>query len=91
MTAGARAACLGVRGYQRAMAWRPSPCRYWPTCSSYALEAFEGFGLWRGGWLITRRLARCHPWGGHGFDPVPDPAGIPFRHGAGTDPESRRP
>jgi putative membrane protein insertion efficiency factor len=51
---------------------RPSPCRYWPTCSNYALEALETHGLWRGSWLVTRRLARCHPWGGHGVDAVPE-------------------
>ncbi len=68
----ARAACVGVRAYQRVTVHRPSPCRFWPTCSSYALEALEGHGLWRGGWLVTRRLARCHPWGGGGVDPVPE-------------------
>ena len=68
----ARGACVGVRAYQQVTSARLSPCRYWPTCSSYALEAFEGHGLWRGGWLVTRRLARCRPWGGHGFDPVPE-------------------
>jgi putative membrane protein insertion efficiency factor len=46
-------------------------CRFLPTCSDYALEALESHGLRRGGWLTLRRLARCHPWGGDGFDPVP--------------------
>ncbi|MBA3266732.1 MAG: membrane protein insertion efficiency factor YidD [Acidimicrobiia bacterium] len=69
---GARAACAVVRAYQRVFAGRPSPCRYWPTCSNYALEAFTTHGLGRGGWLATRRLARCQPWGGHGVDPVPE-------------------
>ncbi|MGI9023531.1 MAG: membrane protein insertion efficiency factor YidD [Acidimicrobiales bacterium] len=68
----ARVACAAVRVYQRVFAWRASPCRYWPTCSNYALEALARHGLWRGGWLVTRRLARCHPWGGHGVDPVPE-------------------
>ncbi len=67
----ARAACGAVRMYQRAFAGRLSPCRFWPTCSNYALDAFQGHGFWRGSWLTTRRLARCHPWGGHGADPVP--------------------
>ncbi|MDE2802601.1 MAG: membrane protein insertion efficiency factor YidD [Chloroflexota bacterium] len=49
-------------------------CRYLPTCSEYAEEAIEAHGAVRGGWLALRRLARCTPWGGHGFDPVP-PAG----------------
>lgn len=46
-------------------------CRFLPTCSEYALEALRYHGAWRGGWLALNRLARCHPWGGHGFDPVP--------------------
>ena len=46
-------------------------CRYQPTCSSYALEALEKHGLIRGVWLTTKRLIKCNPWGGHGFDPVP--------------------
>lgn len=68
----ARAACAVVRTYQRITVARLSPCRYWPTCSNYALEALETHGLWRGAWLVTRRLARCHPWGGHGVDAVPE-------------------
>ena len=71
----ARAAVRAVRVYQRAFAGRISPCRYWPTCSNYALEAFEAHGFWRGSWLTTRRLARCHPWGGRGVDPVPERSG----------------
>lgn len=47
-------------------------CRYHPTCSAYAIEAIDRNGAWKGFWLMTSRLARCHPWGGHGFDPVPD-------------------
>ena len=64
------AAAIGL--YQRARAGRPSPCRYWPSCSSYALEAVERHGAARGSWLTARRLSRCHPWGGHGVDPVPE-------------------
>jgi putative membrane protein insertion efficiency factor len=71
----ARAACTAVRLYQRVFAGRPSPCRFWPTCSGYALEAFATHGLWRGGWFTARRLARCHPWGGRGVDLVPERAG----------------
>ncbi len=67
-----RAALLLIRVYQLARTGRPSPCRYWPTCSAYAAEAIERHGLRHGGWLAARRLARCHPWGGHGVDPVPD-------------------
>ena len=60
-----------VRLYRALTAHRPSPCRYDPTCSTYALEALEQHGALRGSWLTARRLSRCHPWGGHGWDPVP--------------------
>jgi putative membrane protein insertion efficiency factor len=60
-----------VRAYQHVFAWRPSPCRFVPSCSSYALEALETHGALRGSWLSIRRLLRCHPWGPHGSDPVP--------------------
>ena len=61
-----------VRGYQGVRGGRPSPCRFVPTCSNYALEALEAHGALRGTWLSLRRLTRCHPWGGHGWDPVPE-------------------
>ena len=61
-----------IQAYQATVsAFRTSPCRYLPTCSEYARVAIEAYGPWKGGWLGVRRLARCHPWGGHGFDPVP--------------------
>ncbi len=47
-------------------------CRFDPTCSAYALQALRQHGVLRGGGLTLRRLARCHPWGGRGYDPVPD-------------------
>jgi len=48
-----------------------SGCRFTPTCSQYAMDALRAHGTARGLWLATRRLARCHPWGGHGYDPAP--------------------
>ena len=68
----ARVLHLLVRAYRRLSAGRPSPCRFDPSCSTYALEALERHGAARGSWLTIRRLARCHPWGGMGWDPVPD-------------------
>lgn len=50
----------------------PPSCRYRPTCSEYAEQAVRRYGAGRGGWLALRRLMRCHPWGGSGYDPVPE-------------------
>lgn len=62
--------------YRRAVSpWLPPACRYTPTCSAYGEEAIRLHGALRGGWLTVKRLSRCHPWGGHGFDPVPLPRG----------------
>jgi hypothetical protein len=69
----ARGVLALVRLYQGLTAHRPSPCRYIPTCSEYAREAVEVHGAVRGGVYALRRLGRCHPLGGFGFDPVPDP------------------
>jgi len=61
-----------VRGYQLLVSpWTPAACRYTPTCSAYAIEAIERHGALKGGWLALRRIGRCHPWGGFGYDPVP--------------------
>ena len=68
----ARSLIVAVRGYQAVRVGRPSPCRYLPTCSNYAIEALEAHGAVRGTWLAVRRIGRCHPWGGMGFDPVPE-------------------
>lgn len=70
----ARALDRLIRVYQQIFAGRPSPCRYVPSCSTYAREALAHHGAARGSWLTLRRLVRCAPWGGHGYDPVP---GVP--------------
>ena len=61
-------------------------CRHLPTCSDYAREAIDTNGAWKGGWLTLARLCRCHPWGSHGHDPVPDLTDVrhrfaPWRYG----------
>lgn len=48
-----------------------SNCRFTPTCSAYSVEALQKHGAWKGGWLAVKRISRCHPWGGDGYDPVP--------------------
>lgn len=61
-----------IRVYQLIISPLLGPrCRYIPTCSSYALEAITRYGAGRGSWLSCKRLCRCHPWGGSGYDPVP--------------------
>jgi uncharacterized protein len=51
--------------------WLGQKCRFTPTCSQYGIEALKKYGLLKGSWLTLKRLRRCHPWGGHGYDPVP--------------------
>ena len=61
-----------VRGYQGVISpLLPAACRYYPSCSVYAIEALERHGALRGGWLALRRLGRCHPFRPGGYDPVP--------------------
>ena len=63
---------LAIRGYQVALSpLLPPACRYYPTCSNYAIQAIEKYGALRGGWLAARRLGRCHPFAPGGYDPVP--------------------
>lgn len=64
---------LLIRFYQQAISpFFPARCRYSPTCSQYAVEAIEKYGVWKGGWLAWKRLLRCHPFSRHDyFDPVP--------------------
>ena len=65
-----------IRFYQTAVSPLTLPsCRYTPSCSAYAREAIEVHGAGAGVWLALRRILRCHPWGGFGYDPVPRPAG----------------
>ncbi len=50
----------------------PQSCRYTPTCSEYAIEAIKTWGIGKGSILSVKRIGKCHPWGGHGYDPVPE-------------------
>ncbi|MBK7431386.1 MAG: membrane protein insertion efficiency factor YidD [Bacteroidia bacterium] len=61
-----------IRFYQLALSplLRPS-CRFDPTCSTYATQAIKKYGPFKGGWLALKRISRCHPWGGSGYDPLP--------------------
>lgn len=63
---------LPIRFYQGAISpLLPPACRYTPTCSQYAVEALTVHGPFKGSWLAVKRICRCHPWGGSGYDPVP--------------------
>lgn len=62
-----------VKFYQNFISpFTPASCRYTPTCSQYSLEALQKHGPLKGGWLSIKRIASCNPWGGSGYDPVPD-------------------
>ncbi len=77
-----RAICIGlIRVYQYGVSpILPRTCRYAPTCSDYASEAIARHGAILGCWLAALRLLRCQPWGGHGYDPVPDRIGWSCPH-----------
>lgn len=78
-----------IRAYQLFVSpLRPPCCRFLPTCSDYAIEAIGRHGAWRGGGLALWRLARCHPWGGSGYDPVPP---VHPRPSQAADPADLRP
>jgi hypothetical protein len=71
-TAAQRTLLALIRAYQLTLSpWLGRQCRFEPTCSVYAAEALQRHGVGRGGALALRRLVRCHPWGGAGYDPVP--------------------
>ena len=68
----AKALILVARGWQLGPSRiLPPSCRFQPSCSAYAITALRRYGALRGSWLAARRLGRCHPWGGCGYDPVP--------------------
>ncbi|MBP3511338.1 MAG: membrane protein insertion efficiency factor YidD [Prevotella sp.] len=67
-----RLLCLPILFYQRCISpYTPPACRFTPTCSEYARQAIMKHGPFKGTWLAVRRILRCHPWGGSGYDPVP--------------------
>lgn len=92
MSPAARLLLAAVRGYQLLVSpLLPSACRYYPTCSRYAAEAIEHYGAASGAALAARRVLRCHPWGGHGYDPVPEQPKIEERNARnGADGAQRR-
>lgn len=64
---------LPVRAYRVVGSpWVGRSCRYQPTCSAYAMDALEKHGAIKGSWMAARRIGRCHPFDGHGYDPVPE-------------------
>ena len=69
----ARALIAPVRFYRKFISpLKPACCRFTPTCSAYGIQALKRFGAIKGGWLTIKRVLRCNPWGGKGYDPVPE-------------------
>jgi hypothetical protein len=61
-----------IKGYQLLISpFLPPTCRYQPTCSNYSKEALIKYGFLKGGWMAIKRISKCHPWGGSGYDPIP--------------------
>jgi hypothetical protein len=69
----ARVLVLPIRAWQLVSRHLPPRCRFYPSCSQYAIDAIATHGALRGSWLAVRRVARCHPWHEGGVDPVPEP------------------
>lgn len=70
--AASRMLIVPIRFYQLCISpMLPASCRYVPSCSAYAIEALRKYGPFKGLWLAIKRILRCHPWGGSGYDPVP--------------------
>ena len=75
----------GLRFYKRFISpLLPPACRFYPSCSQYAIEAIQTHGTLRGGWLAAKRVGRCHPFSKGGFDPVPDTKDAGQTHGTCT-------
>ena len=88
----ARLVLILIRGYQLTLsAFLGRQCRFAPSCSDYAAEAVRTHGALRGGWLGLRRIGRCHPWGGSGYDPVPTRDATPAPNGVGPQIPTDRP
>jgi len=69
-----------IKFYRYAVSpWTPNACRHTPTCSKYATEALQKHGPFTGLWLSVKRLGKCHPWGTHGYDPVPPKVSIKYK------------
>ncbi len=71
-TVPARIVAVPVHGWRLISRWLPPHCRFYPSCSAYALEALQRHGARRGTWLAAKRIGRCHPWHAGGLDPVPE-------------------
>ncbi len=60
-----------IKLYQKVTFFKPASCRFYPSCSTYSMQAIEKYGAIKGGWLTFQRITKCHPWHPGGFDPVP--------------------